>query len=273
MWAKSVSDGENYNRPRFAPVAMSIQFPLPIMPKITPSLRWQLLAIFLALSACKAKLPDTKADVLASPVTAAAAAPVKADPVPPHAAPLPATPAQTVAAAPAAAFDISRVPVTQTALPPFPYLDWPSALPLSDRHPRVEEFDRRYVIVGQKVVPVEGRIEWREISNGAAKLSAVGAERNYENALKAIGAVKVDAAHPSDVPEARATSSERLSTDQKFGLAPGGSYSAYLIRTPTKNVWLAISVSNLYTYIMTIDEKAMTQSVGVIAQGEAPAKQ
>jgi hypothetical protein len=186
------------------------------MPKITPSFRWPLLTIVLVLSACKARLPDTRADSVAAPVSAATAAPVKAPPAPAQATPQPGLPDAAAAAVPAGAFEIDRVPITQTALPPFPYVDWPSALPLADRRVKVEEFDRRYVIAGHKALPVEGRIEWREFSNSAAKLSNFGSQRNDENALKAIGAVRVDAVYPFDVPEARINGGEVLRLDEKF---------------------------------------------------------
>lgn len=251
---------------------MSIHFPLPIMPKITPSFRWPLLAIVLGLSACKAKLPESKSDGPATAVSAATAAPAKAEPALPPATPLPAPPDAAPATVQAGAFDIDRVPVTQTPLPPFPYLDWPSALPIEARRVRVEEFDRRYVIAGHKALPVEGHIEWREFANSAAKLSNFGSQRNYENALKAIGATRVDAVYPFDVPEARINGGEVLRLDEKFHLTPSGSYSAYLIRTPTKNVWFSLSVNNGFTNIMTIDEKTMTQSVDVVAQEAPPAK-
>lgn len=219
------------------------------MTKTSLSLRWPLLAIVIGL---------------ASPISAATAASVKAQP-----APVQATPKSAQRDVPAGTFDVNSVPITKAPLPPFPYIDWPSGLPTGSGQANVEEFDRRYVIAGQKALPVEGRIELREFSNTNAKLSTIGSQRNYENALKAIGATRVDAVIPFDIPDVEASRGEVRSMNQKFHLTPGGSYSAYLIRTPNKNVWFALSVNSSYTKIMTIDEKPMTQSVGVVGQSRS----
>lgn len=149
-------------------------------------------------------------------------------------------------------------------MPPFPYLDWPSELAVAARQSKVEEFDRRYVVAGQQALPVEGHIEWRSFSNTDAKLSVVGSQRNYENALRSIGATKIDAIYPFDDKTSNPNGGQTLDVYDKFHLTPSGSYSAWLIRTPAKNVWFALSVNNSQTKIMTIEEKAMTQSVGVI---------
>jgi hypothetical protein len=53
----------------------------------------------------------------------------------------------------------------------------------------------------------------------------------------------------------------------------GASYKSYLIRTPEKNVWISIAVSNDHTNIMTVDEQAMKPSVRLSANtGPAPAQ-
>ena len=237
---------------------MSILFPLPIMQKIMPSFRWSLLAIALGLSACKAKLPEAKA---------ANAAPAQAQsaPIPLAAKAAPAAQAIPVAVqAPSANFDISGIPVSQKPMPPFPYLDWPSELPVNARSSKVEEFDRRYIVAGQKALPVEGHIELRDFYNANAKLSMLGSQRNYENALKALGAVKVDAVYPFDDKSTEPNGGPTMGMHDKFHLVSSGSYSAWLIRTPDKNVWFALSVSDERTKIMTIEERAMKQSVNVM---------
>jgi OOP family OmpA-OmpF porin len=263
--AKSRWEGWKYNRARFAPVAMSIHFLLPIMPKIMPSFRWSLLAIALGLSACKARLPETTADSAAPARFAGSAAPAQAQSPPPPArtAPAAATIPVTVQSA-SSNFDISAIPITQQPMPPFPYLDWPSELPVNARSSKVEEFDRRYVVAGQKALPVEGHIEWRDFSNADAKLSMLGSQRNYENALRAIGAVKIDAVYPFDDKTTEPNGGPTMGIHEKFHLTSSGSYSAWLIRAPDKNVWIALSVNDGHTKIMTIEEKAMKQSVGVL---------
>jgi hypothetical protein len=167
-------------------------------------------------------------------------------------------PAASQAAPGSGSFDISRIAVTKAALPPFPYLDWPEALPARDRYTKSQEFDRAYFIVGMEVRPVEGRVEQHFFANSDAKLSKLGSERNYESVLKTLGAVQVNAVEP-DSPEIDRQKLDRL--HDKLYVPNSGSYRAYLIRTPEKNIWLSVAVSEGETRIMTVDEQAMKQSV------------
>jgi hypothetical protein len=169
--------------------------------------------------------------------------------------------------------DISTVAVSSAQLPPFPYIAWPDALSESQRWRDAQDFDRAWFIVGKGVRAVEGRVERRHFPNDDAKLSRLASERNYDlvaEGLKALGAVQVNAVGPES-PEI-----ERLNIDNlghKLYFNPGASYKAYLIRTPEKNVWISIAVSNDHTYIMAVDEQAMKPSVRLTANtGPASAR-
>lgn len=243
------------------------KFPSPIMPKITLSFRWSLLALALGLSACKAKLPEAKADTSAPARLSESAAPAQAQGAPASPAAQTARAAEAIPVtvqATSSHFDIHGIPVSQKPMPPFPYLDWPSELPVNARSSKVEEFDRRYVIAGRQALPVEGHIELRNFSNADAKLSMLGSQRNYENALKAIGAVRIDAVYPFDDKTTETNGGPTMNMHDKFHLIFSGSYSAWLIRAADKNVWFALSVGDQQTRIMTIEERAMKQSVGVM---------
>jgi len=219
-----------------------------------------------ALTACKRhEQPAAAANAAAASAVAPAPATVPAAPVV-AAAPGSATPPVAGAPAPAAAqatsgsdsFDISRIAVTKAALPPFPYVDWPEALPATYRSIQTQEFDRAYFIVGREVRPVEGRVEKHSFINENAKLSKLAVERNYESLLKALGAIQVNAIEP-DTPEIDRQNIEGL--HDKLYAPNSGSYRAYLIRTPEKNIWLSVGVSDYQTQIMAVDEQPMKQSV------------
>lgn len=148
-----------------------------------------LIAAVATLAGCK------KTDV--NPAAIIVPPPVAATPAASAPAPVAAASAPAVAGA-ASTFDINSVPVTTAAPPPFPYLDWPAKLPDNARRSEDSDFDRVYMVAGTDLRPVEGRVSVRTYSLSGAKLSQFAAERNYDNALKAIGAVAVSKMQPNE---------------------------------------------------------------------------
>jgi outer membrane protein OmpA-like peptidoglycan-associated protein len=199
-----------------------------------------------ALSGCKPKHED-------APAAAAAAAPAVAA--------APATPAASPGK-----FDISSVPMSSAALPPFPYLDWPAGL--IDGHKFVKEspFDRVYVIAGAQLLPVEGRYENRRFMNSEVQLSDLAAQRNYELAIKALGGVKVSAMAPTN-PAMLAQNKDDLGdlvvNKMRVDMNPD-SYDYYLIRKPEGNVWIGLFVGGGSTQIITLAEGQLKPIVGFV---------
>ena len=79
----------------------------------------------------------------------------------------PSTPAQAVS------FKPDRAPLATGALPPFPLLDWPKVLPKSEYTAEEIDFTQAWVLAGNEVRKVEGRVEKRQFYNKDAKLSAL----------------------------------------------------------------------------------------------------
>jgi outer membrane protein OmpA-like peptidoglycan-associated protein len=224
---------------------------------MTPSLKLAstLVLATLALSACKRQ--DT---------TAAPEQVIVATPAPVAAAPAATAPTTTpVAANPTAStFDINSVPVTTAALPPFPYLDWPEKLAEGDRNgDEPLDFDATSVIVGNDLRSVEGHVVRRYYSLSQAKLSALAAERNYDAALKAMGAVQVNLTQPNDekFQEAHQEIKDLTAARKAFKILDHGKYKSYLIRTPQGNVWIAYTIDDYNVNIVAIEEKALQQSI------------
>ena len=162
-----------------------------------------------------------------------------------------------------APFDPASVPVSQVPLPPFPYLEWPSAMPKSEYRSEVSEFNGAWVIAGNHLRAVEGRVEKREFYNSDANLSELASRRNYEAAIKALGGVKVNAVQPDD--PALVKENEENFANGKLGVRDTHlSYDAYLIRSGGKQVWITVQVNDGHTYLQTVDEKAMLQSVAIV---------
>lgn len=204
---------------------------------------------------------------------------------PAAAAETPATPAASAAApaaAPAAtatvkAFDLESVPVTTKELPAFPYLATPTGLDPRTVNTNIElEFDRISVIAGEELRRVEGKILRRNFSMDELKWSSLAAHRNYETALKAMGATRVDAVHPTDEKfVARNGGSEsdilkKMSIDnlgeREDAEVPG--FEQWLLRTPTTNIWMSFYVYGSYVHLLTVEEKALQQVVQALPAAE-----
>jgi OOP family OmpA-OmpF porin len=169
-----------------------------------------------------------------------------------------------------ASFDINSVPLSSVKLPPFPYLDWPSKLEEKFRAVSSDKaFDRFFVIAGRTLRPVEGRISERQFPNDPAGLSAIGSQRNYAEAIKTLGGVKVNTIQPTDPQWVRQQGGnvEALFKQMRLAADGGDTYDMYLIRTLRTNIWIAFSLfdGGLNTRLLVAEEKALEQTVGFVA--------
>lgn len=229
------------------------------------------LLIAASLSACKPRQPDTGGAASEAPAGAsqpaggATPAPAVADTAP---APAPAS----AQAAPSAGtpFDLQSVAVTSKELPAFPYLSTPSGLPPEKVTTSKDlDFDRVHVLAGDQLRPVEGKVHERLFYIHNLKWSPLAAHRNYETALKALGATRVDKVHPLDEAFVERNGGNASAILKKMGVPgiprpedpelPG--FEQWLIRTPTTNIWLSFSLSGDELHLLTVEEKAMQQLV------------
>lgn len=174
-------------------------------------------------------------------------------------------------------FDINSVPLAATALPPFPYLDWPTALPDAERvSERIKPFDAITVIAARQFLDVEGRLEVRSYSIPKT-MSQIEIRRNYANQIKALGGVQVNQLNPvtSSASMARAVrdiAGPDVDVAQRLGLQryDEGSYEyeVYVLRAPDTTAWIVLQTSQYSAVITTLAQQAMTQTVGLV-QAEA----
>ena len=221
-----------------------------------------------SLSACKKNQADTQ------PAAADTAPATNAPAEPAPAAAAPSTPAAPVAAASAApagqGFDLQSVPVSSKTLPAFPYLATPAEL--GEKNVYTERdvvFDRVYVLAGEELRPVEGRVMERQFYMHQLKWSDIAAHRNYENALKEMGAVRVDKVHPYTDSFIERNGGDVAAMFKRMGIPfinrmedpdkPG--FEQWLLRTPTTNVWMSFTIDNGKVHLLTVEEKAMQQQV------------
>ncbi len=160
--------------------------------------------------------------------------------------------------------DIGALPVTTTALPPFPYLPYPEQVMAGLRHSERANFDAVSFIVGKQLRTVEGKVEVRTFDNRDANMSAMAIRRNYEAAVKGLGAVKVNTVTPDDKDLIEANGGT-TAQNNKLRFPPlNMGYDSYVLRTPDKTIWMALMFADSSTRFVVVEEKAMQQSVALV---------
>ncbi|MCU6434416.1 OmpA family protein [Undibacterium sp. Jales W-56] len=182
----------------------------------------------------------------------------------------------TVSTAANNSFDLQSVPRTTAALPAFPYVDYPAKLDESYHHNVTDtQFDKAYIIAGNEMRAVEGRVSLRTFPHNTLNMSALASQRNYEDMIKSIGGVKVNKFQPSDDAFVKQQGGDIEAVFKKLRLGYAGtnfqgggvtSYDVYLIRTDKTSIWIAVATfdDGINTSLLVIEEKALEQNVGLI---------
>lgn len=171
--------------------------------------------------------------------------------------------AQVPAAPPSAAIDVDKLPTVAAPAAAFPYIDFPDAVPQGNRRGKDNPFDAIGIIVGNKIRMVEGRIMEIDFSHRQAKLSELLAKRDYDQAIRALGGVKVNAVLPEDE-GFKAEHGKISAVRKKLRAIPNASYDAYVINKPGGRAWLILMVDHRETTLIAVDEKNVTSAVKLI---------
>ncbi|WP_426117365.1 hypothetical protein [Massilia sp. PWRC2] len=150
--------------------------------------------------------------------------------------------------------DFDAVPLHTMPLPQFPYLPFPDKVPAAHRKAAHADFDTASVIVGDRLHAVEGKVVTRTFDNRFAEMSPMAIRRNYEAAVKGLGAVQVNTITPENRALIDASGREYAMRIQLRMDGFGTSYASYLVRTPDRNIWLALMFSDDRTHILVIEE-------------------
>lgn len=171
--------------------------------------------------------------------------------------------AQAPAPSPSATIDIDRLPVVSAPLPAFPYIDYPDAVPQGNRRGKDNPFDAIGIIVGNKIRTVEGRIMVNDFTHRQAQLSELLAKRDYDQAIRALGGVKVNAVLPEDE-GLKAEFGKLSAVRKKLRAIPRASYDAYVINKPGGRAWLILMVDHRETTLIAVDEKKVSSAVKLV---------
>jgi outer membrane protein OmpA-like peptidoglycan-associated protein len=180
----------------------------------------------------------------------------------------PATPAATVPAE----FDPASVPESTASLPPFPFFKAPEGLKtVFDEKDRNINFDRTHMITGNKVVAIEGRIvrdQFQLTNPDQREYSAIEFQRNYENAIRDLGGVRISQSqYTTEVVDAFGG---REAVDKHYLGTCAGDYGCenhtYLIRQGGKEYWIQVSTGAipLHGYVTVLEREGMKQSLGFL---------
>lgn len=176
-----------------------------------------------------------------------------------------------VAATASSEFDPASVPESTASLPPFPFFKAPDGLKtVFDEKDRNINFDRAHMIAGNKIVAIEGKIardQFQLTNPEQREYSAIEFQRNYENAIRGLGGVRISQTqYTGDVLQAFGG---REAVDKHyFGTcaSDGCENQSYLIRQGGKEYWIQVSTGAipLHGYVTVLEREGMKQSLGFL---------
>jgi hypothetical protein len=173
----------------------------------------------------------------------------------------------------AADFDASSVPLTTASLPPFPFFKDPEGLENDLKgNDALKPFDRHYFIAGGKLVAQEGKLGLFQYNldnpPSGRPFSMIEFHRNYENAIRSLGGVKINSAQFT--PELLGTVGGREALEKFWRGAPPvpeAEHYTYLIRTAANEYWIHVSAGGtvpLIGFVTVLEKQAMQSSLAFL---------
>jgi hypothetical protein len=186
------------------------------------------------------------------------------------AAPATSAPAAAADTAKTATFDINTVPVTSAELGSFPYLSPLKGYSVNTSNSEEFDFERSYVYDGKSLMPVEGKVSQRliELNSGEKKASELMIQRNYEDLLKSLGAVKVYSGvlDPAAIDK---VGSDEVYKHGKWVLSDNHVTDTYVIRQKNKEVWVQVTpLGGDGNYAINVTERAAMPQQATIMKAD-----
>lgn len=230
-----------------------------------------LVPLCLPLAACKKDPPPAQAGATQTTAEATGAAHTSGGAPAPAAADSAQATAGSAPAAQEKPFDFNTVPEASGPIPPFPYVNYPDKLHEAFQFTRDVPMDRAYVILGEQLHPVEGRVATRTFSHSDAEMSELEVRRNYENAMREMGAVKVNTVGFDDKNVIAASGGDDYVLRTKMLMVPDRtmSYDVYLARKGGARHWIVLMSNDSRTSLLAIEEKPFVQTIGYTGEGGA----
>lgn len=163
------------------------------------------------------------------------------------------------------AFDFTSVSESTAEVPPFPYLETPKQLNSAFLTEEKSTMDELYVILGNSLHRIEGQVHRRRFAFIDAEMSAAEIRRNYENARKSAGAVKVSATNPKDEGFVGRHGGDSWALERKLRYPSRSlSYDTYLIRKGKAHHWIVLMLDDSNAALVSAEELPFVQTLGYV---------
>jgi OOP family OmpA-OmpF porin len=214
----------------------------------------------LLMSGCHKK--DDAANSSATAEATATATPEAAEASP--------TASPTATPAPAAPFDMAKIPVSEVQLGAFPYLSLPAGY--KPRGEKTLEISRYPVLVGDHFQWVEGKVYDAGITNDQGKdFSLYELQKNIETLIAQTGGTKVYEGKPTSE-TLEAVKDARQAFDDSVSDLGSGTVQVYLIHQQGRDIWVQMVANDSYGAWGIVEAKPFEASAKLIS-AEAPKAQ
>lgn len=172
------------------------------------------------------------------------------------------------AAAPAAAaFDLSRIPVSTDSVGAFPFFSLPDGYGYGT-HNKPKEYDHFPFWVGDHYEWEEGKVFYNNIHAKSGKsFSAFELKKNLENLITSVGGVKVfEGKIPSDTTSALSDRPDDITVDYVDGMGDiyNDPVSVYVIRLTDKTIWIHLCLSSQSAGWVILETKPFAETASLI---------
>lgn len=161
-----------------------------------------------------------------------------------------------------AAFNMNKVPKTNFDLGAFPFIPAPKGYQY--RNVKVKERGEEYFLADGKLMPVEGRSFKAELVREESKpavFSISRVERSYDRMITSVGGVKVSTDIPTKAEMERVGDAEIYDKEKGFTVGFGGTeLNTYVLRNRGAEVWVQLSMNNVYGAICIIQKGDFVKS-------------
>ncbi|TDQ11792.1 hypothetical protein [Pedobacter metabolipauper] len=176
-------------------------------------------------------------------------------------------------------FDIQSIPVTDKDPGTFPYLNPPETYTYGfDKQIRqsdIKDFDKEYFAVNGKLIPQEGKsykVSIEKDRSDGKRFNSLIVERSYEQAILALGGVKVNHVPVSNEEYKRVGDKELI--EKHYGASINANLlddiKTYVIRTKDKVIWIQMSLLNEESGNLTVLETGELKIVNKISNTTNP---
>lgn len=162
-----------------------------------------------------------------------------------------------------AAFDMNKVPSTNIDLGNFPFFPAPKGYQY--RNVKLKDRGEEYFLADGKLMPMEGRSFKAELvreESRPAMFSMSKVKKSFDRMIASVGGVKVSTDIPTKAEMERVGDEEIYDKERGFTVGFGGiELNTYVLRNRGAEVWVQLSMNNVYGAICIIQKGDFIKSM------------